>query len=686
MTAGGLMLYATSTLLFIIFIFSSVAHARITRIAIEKREPFANGHEFPITGAYERLIGKAYGEVDPKHPLNKVIVNLEKAPRNANGNVEYAVDLFILKPVNMSRGNNTIFYDVLNRGNKAMRFNAGATRSNDPSELEHAGDGFLMRQGYTMVWSGWQGDILPGNDRMTTAFPVAKNPDGKPIRRWIRTEFVFQKASFSVPLSFDRESRDIRPYPAIEESMAQAKLFRRSRPHAAPELIAREQWSFARCPDGAVQTPSNVEICFPAGFSPDGIYELVYEARDPIVMGLGFAATRDIVSFLRREMSEANPLSYDGGQKDRSAPRWTLGFGSSQAGRFLKDLVYQGFNQDENRRIVFDGLIPHISGSRRIFVNAEFAMPGRFPTALEGHYYPGDEFPFTYETLTDPITKKTDGLLARCRKQQVCPKIMHWDSGTEPYQGRSSLVITDPLGKSEVSIPSNVRLYYFSGTQHGPAEKPSRGMCQQLSNPLSYQETQRALIVALHDWVAKGIQPPVSRFPRLSDGTLVSASQARQGFPAIPGVKDNGKFNDLFLNDQRAIPPKHIAGTEYRLFLPKVDSDGNEIGGVRAVELQVPVATHAGWNLRAKGFMEDELCYLNGSYVPFAKTKEEREKKGDPRPSLEERYKDNADYVQKLSLAARSLMEERLLLAEDAERIIANSKKNGAVAMRSPSP
>ena len=675
--------YAAAALLIVPLFISSVADAKITKIVIEKREVFANGHEFPVTGAYEKLLGKAYGEVDPKHPLNKAIVNLDNAPRNANGNVEYRVDLFILKPLDMRRGNETIFYDVLNRGNKAMRFNVGAARSNDLSALEHAGDGFLMRQGYTLIWSGWQGDTLPGNERMTAEFPVAKNRDGSPVRRWIRTELVFQKASFSVPVSFDRESRDVRPYPAVEESLPQAKLFRRSRPHAVPELIAREQWSFARCPDGTTQTPSNTDICFPAGFSPDAIYELVYEARDPIVMGLGFAATRDIVSFLRRETSEANPLSYDEGQGRRAAPRWTLGFGSSQAGRFLKDLVYQGFNQDEDKRIVFDGVIPHISGSRRIFVNAEFAMPGRFPTALEGHYYPGDEFPFTYETISDPISKKTDGLLARCRKQQACPKIFHWDSGTEAYQGRNSLVITDPSGKSDVPIPANVRLYYFSGTQHGPAEKPSRGMCQQLSNPLSYQETQRALVVALQDWVAKGIQPPASRFPRLSDGTLVPPAREKQGFPAIPAVKYDGKLNDLFLNDQRAVPPQHLAGTEYRLLVPRVDRDGNETSGVRSVELQVPMATYAGWNLRAKGFIEDELCYLNGSYIPFAKTKEEREKSGDPRPSVEERYKDHAEYIQMLSLAARTLIQDRFLLPEDAERIIAEARKSGALAVTS---
>jgi hypothetical protein len=654
-------------------LFPPVSDAKITKIVIEKREPFAGGHEFPITGGYEKLAGKAYGEVDPTKAHNKIIVNLNKAPKNERGRVEYSVDFFILKPVDMKRGNQTIFYDVVNRGNKALRVNVGAERSNNPGALAHAGDGFMMRLGYTLVWSGWQGDVLPGNNRMTTDFPVAKNADGSPIRKWIRTEYVFEKPSFSVPLSFDRGSLDVRPYLAVEESMPEAKLFRRSGSHGTPELIARKEWFFARCPDGTSKTASNTDICFPAGFSPNYVYELSYEARDPIVMGLGFAATRDLISHLRYDVSEGNPLA---DLNEKKSPRSAIGFGSSQSGRFLKDFLYQGFNQDENKRIVFDGLIPHISASRRTFTNYEFGMPGRSTNAVEGHYYPGDQFPFTYETITDPISKKTDGFLMRCRGQKACPKIMHWDSGTEPWQGRNSLVITDPLGKSEVNTPANVRLYYFSSTQHGPAAKPSRGICQQLSNPLSYQETQRALIVALQDWVIKGIEPPPSRFPRLSDNTLVPAqSRDKQGFPAIPGVTYNGKFNDLFINDTQTLPSKHVPGTAYRVLVPKVDSDGNETAGIRAVALQAPLATHTGWNLRAKGYMEDEVCYLSGQYIPFAKTKEEREKSGDPRLSIEERYKDQSDYVQQVSRAARALVNERFLLPEDAERIIDESKK-----------
>ena len=654
--------------------------AEITKIVIDKREPFAAGHEFGVTGAYEKLVGKAYGEIDPKKHHNKNIINLKNAPLNDRGRVEYSMDMLILKPIDMQRGNQTIFYDVVNRGNQALRVNFGAERSNNPTTLAHAGDGFMMRQGYTLVWSGWQGDVLPVGGRLTTSFPVAKNPDGSPIKRTITTEFVFQKPSFSVPLSFDRESLDVKPYPAVEESMSKARLYRRAGTHAQREIVSADEWSFARCPDGKTKTASNADICLAAGFSPNFIYELTYEARDPIVMGLGFAATRDLISFLRYNASDANPLV----DKEMKTPRWVIGFGSSQSGRFLKDLIYQGFNQDEAGRIVFDGAIPHISASRRTFTNYEFAMPGRFSTGLEGHFIPGDEFPFTYETLTDPISKKTDGWLMRCRQQKACPKIMHWDSGTESWQGRNSLVVGDPLAKKDVPIPDNVRLYYFSSTQHGPTDKPDRGMCQQLTNPLSYMETQRALIVALHAWVSKDVPPPPTRYPRISDGTLVSPQQTVQGFPNIPGVRYLGRPNDLSINDGTIQPANHVKGKEYPLLVPKVDKDGNEIAGVRAVALQVPLATHAGWNLRAKGFIEDELCYLNGQYIPFAKTKEEREKTGDPRLSIEERYKDQADYVQRISHAARALVEERFLLQEDAERLIADAAKNKIFAEKNP--
>ncbi len=648
--------------------------SKITKIVIDRVEsPTFEGRAFGDVGPYEKLVGKAFGEVDPTDPLNQGIVNLDKAPRNARGMVEYDIDVYILKPIDMAKGNKTLFYTVVNRGNLSFGFNIGLAGGNNPTKANDAGDGWAMRQGYTLVWSGWQGDTLPGNERRTVRFPVAKNADGSPIKKKITTEFIFSAVAptYSVPISFDRGNLEILAAPPVEESMASATLSRRTGLEAPSELIPRNQWSFAKCMDGKTTTASNLDICYPAGFTGNYVYDLVYEARDPLVMGLGFTATRDVNSFLRYDTTDANPLVQRGGTPGRNPIQYAIGFGSSQSGRFLKDLIYQGFNQDTAGRRVFDGAIPHISGSRKTNTNLEFAQLGRFSTTLEGHHFPGDQFPFTYDTLTDPNSGKTDGVLMRCRAQGVCPKLMHWDSGTEPWSARSSLVVTDLTGTKDATIPDNVRLYYFASTQHGPAATPAKGICQQLSNPLPYRDTQRALVVALQAWVANNTEPPPTQFPKLSDGTLVPPMpQAGQGFPIIPGVGYTGKPNHMFLMDYSVVPAKHVEGKQYPVFVPKVDNDGNEIGGVRAVQLQVPIGTYSGWTLRAAGFMENEGCYLNGQYIPFAQTADQRKLSGDPRISLEERYGSQQKYVDETSAAAIKLVAGRFLLEEDAVRLI----------------
>jgi hypothetical protein len=345
-------------------------------------------------------------------------------------------------------------------------------------------------------------------------------------------------------------------------------------------------------------------------------------------------------------------------------------FGRSQSGRFAKDFVYQGFNQDEAKRIVFDGSIELTSGGRLTNVNGEFSLPGRFSTALVGHFTPGDQFPFTYETLTDPVSGRTDGLLARCRAQNACPKIMHWDSGTEPWGARASLVRTDPLGKTDVPIPDNVRLYYFAGTQHVPAVRSAdAAICQNPTNPNPYKEAARALLVAMNEWVTSGKPPPASRYPSLADRTLVRPLPQREfGFPEIPRVRYTGEVNHLFINDETVLPPRHVAGKQYAVLVPKVDRDGNEVAGVRSVTLQVPLGTYTGWNLRNKGFMEDRSCYLQGSFIPFARWKGDRG--NDPRATLEERYGSKANYERLVAAAAQRLQQERFLLAEDAQRLV----------------
>lgn len=667
---------AVIALLFgIIVTVPGASHARITRIEIDRVEsPTFGGATFGRAGQYEKLVGRAYGEIDPADPLHRGIVYIDKAPRNAANRVEYSTDVYILKPIDLSRGNRTLFYDVVNRGSKRAFavFHIGASTGNDPTAEKDVGDAFFLKQGYTLVASGWQGDVPPGGDRLVGHFPVATKSGGRPITKLITTEFVFVKPAHTVGVGFDN-GVNMRPYPAVRENMKEARLLRRSAPLAPRELIPNTEWSFAKCPDGKNAVPSMVDVCYPAGFSTNYLYELVYVAQDPLVMGIGFAATRDLVSFLRYERSPANPLVKAGALSDRDPLHIAIGFGRSQSGRFIKDLVHQGFNLDEAKRMVFDGILPLISGSRLTYTNVEFAMPGRAVSPVASHFYGGDQFPHTYATVDDPISNKRDGWLARCTSQGACPKIMHWDSGIEAWAARNSLVVADGLGRGDLPVPENVRLYYFASTQHVPTAKPAYGMCKHLGNPNSYRETVRALLVAMQAWIVDGTPPPASQFPRISDRTLVPPLPAAAfGFPNIPGVAYTGRHNELHIKDFSVQPPQDVPDARYVVLVPKVDADGNDVAGVRSVAVQVPLATYTGWNQRRAGYMEDEFCNLQGSYWPFAKTAKERG--SDPRLSLQERYGNRTGYVAKVEEAARRLVRERFLLPEDAARLVEDAR------------
>jgi hypothetical protein len=647
--------------------------AQITQVKIDSVEsPTFEGHAYGRSGTYERLLGHFSGQLDPNDPQNAFIVNIDRAPRNAEGMVEYSADFRVLKPVKMSLGNGTMFYDILNRGTQRA-FNLhedfkGAYGSYPPKP-ENLGDGFLLEQGYTLVWSGWQGDAPTGDGRLVARLPIAKMPDGSPYLHWISTELLFEKASRTGEID----------YPAATESMANAKLYRRAAPHAPAELVPRDSWSFAKCSASNSSVASNKDVCMPAGFSTDCIYYLVYEAQDPYVMGIGFAAIRDFISFLRHDSTSNNPLIARRGSNAAGNPiHSVIMFGQSQPGRMVRDWIYQTGNRDRDGSRVVEGAISHTAGGRRTFTNYVFAEPGRFQRPVEDHYFEGDTFPFTYDTISDPVSGKIDGLLEKCRATDTCPKIMQWDSGSEAWIGRDSLVVTDPLGMKDLELPENVRFYYFSGTQHmggNGADPPpdSRGICEQLPNPNSYRETQRALLGAMRAWIAKGAPPPASEYPKLSDGTLVPPlPQTAQGFPAIPGVHYAGKVNDLFINDYFTLPAQHTLA-EYKVLVPKVDGDGNDIAGVRSTLIQAPVGTYTGWNVRRAGFIGGEVCGTNGSYIPFAKTKVERG--SDPRPSLEERYGTQSRYLDAVKTATQKLQQQGFLLPKDADRLIREAEQ-----------
>lgn len=657
---------------------SIVAPAEVTQLVIQSSKLYDGGASYGSVGQYEDLKGYAIGELDPSNSLNAGIVNLNKAPLNSHGRVQYQVDVEILKPVDMRKANGTLFYDVVNRGNKAI--------------LPYIN----LAEGYTIVWSGWQGDLPSSPDLLNARFPVATN-DGQPIVGKSREEYVdIGTGRFVGKLT----------YPAANLDKSQATLTVREQERDPRHRI--DGWKYL--------DDREIEITAPgAPYDAGAIYEFIYPARDPIVMGVGFAATRDVNSFLRFELEDSmghrNPLA---AEVEASAERGRVDLplnraarqrrptknehhdatheslfikraiieGVSQSGRFTRDFLWQGFNEDESGRQVFDGAFPIVAGSRKTFTNFQFAQPGRFSRQHEDHLQPGDQFPFTYATLKDPLTGRVDGILKKCMKTHTCPKIFHLDGEFELWGARGSLVVTDgdPDGPRDVSLPSNVRVYLVAGTPHDGGRgsiipsSPSKGICQNLQDPLGTLVVVPALIHALNDWITTGKEPPKSCYGSVRQHTLVPSNRSSTGFPKIPGVTYTGLFNSLCLTDYNMQPPAE--GAEYGVLVTKSDRDGNSLAGIRLPPLQVPVATYTGWNLRAAGHAEGECCNTSGSYIPFARTKAERLAMGDPRPSVEERYRSHADYVRRVTKAADKLVKEGYLLPADAAYFVkqANSE------------
>jgi hypothetical protein len=621
--------------------FALEAHAQVTRFDVDVVEsPALGGERFGTIGAYERLRGVATGEVDPADPRHRDIVNLDHAPRNARGKVEYRTTVEIFRPVDMGLWNRAIYHTVPNRGG------------------DGAGEDALLERGFALVRVGWQGDIPSTERNVVAMLPVAKNADGSPMVGRALEELIFN--------DHERVSTAALTYPAASLDPSKATLTVRKDQSSPRTTPADMRWRFV--------SEREISIERPAGFDGGAIYELVYEARDPVVMGLGFADMRDVISFLRYETADAagnaNPLAA-GGLADVA-----ISIGISQSGRMLRDLLYLGFNEDVRGRIVFDGMHPDIAGSRKTFTNYPFAQPGRWQKQHEDHFYPGDQFPFTYTTLRDPISGRTDGLFERCSRSGTCPRVIHTDGEAEIWQARSSLIVTDPEGR-DVTLPENVRVYLISGTQHGGGAgvhtRPSRqDMCQYVRNPLPLRDIRTALTVALYGWVADGREPPASRFPTVRDGGLVPPDEL--AFPSIPGVTYSGSANPLHLLDHRSIPPAQ--GAAYTVLVGRVDADGNMVDGVRHPNLAAPIGTYTGWNLRADGYGEGGQCAGSGTFVPFAETRAERIASGDPRLSLEERYADHAAYVRAVRAAADELVRERLLLRADADEIVRQAEES----------
>ena len=678
-----------------LLVVAAPSEARVTKITISSTtSPVFNGQAFGAVGPYEEIRGTATGELDPTDPRNAVITDINLAPRNANGKVEYTATFTLQKPVNMSNASGVLVYEVNNRGNHILPgfFNVGVSSTNP------AGDGFLYRTGNVYLWSGWQGDLVfdPTNPAETINVPVARNRDGSSVTGPVFARFV------TVPGNVNTQSLPGRGRTPASLDTTKAKLISVQRENnrgvrTGVVEIPSSDWAFADCRSTPFPgTADPTRICLKKGFDPNLLYELVYTAKDPVVLGVGMAAMRDVVSFFRHatvdDAGTSNPIA---AQTD-----WVIEYGISQSGRYTKNFILLGFNEDEEGGIVWDGADSNIAGAMGQF-NIRFAQPGNIANIFE----PGAEAPLWWEDYNDTARGRgVTGILDRCRATHTCPKIFEDFGGAEIWYGRGGVGIAGTRGTDDIRVPHNVRRYYHSSTAHGGGPggfsiaQPALAGLMLARNPNPELETRRALFLHLTDWVTKGTPPPHSRYPRVGKGTLVPATAEAMGWPNIPGfptpdnvmnvLMDYDYGPDFRYNDEsgvmtNVVPPiKQIIPT----LAAKVDSDGNDIAGVKSVLLRVPLGTYASWNPVASGPLKGNEGNLAAGYIPFAKTKAQRMASGDPRPSVEERYGTQNGYLCAVRTAAAKVVKQRFLLPEDADRLIAQAAASDILPVTSSDP
>jgi hypothetical protein len=630
------------------------AEARVVRLTIERREVVLSGRSFGLAGPYEKLVGTAEFALDPGLRQNQAVVDLALAPRDSRGEVTFTADIFILKPVDLRRGNRRLLYEVPNRGGKALlRKLQYATGALDPRSEADFGDGWLMRQGFALVWMGWQWDVPETAGLLRLRAPIATDA-GRPITGLVRAVIIPDTRQGTASLG----DRNHLAYPAVDPDGPDSRLYIRDHRLDPTRLLPRQIWRFA----------SPTTVALDGGFEPARIHEVVYRSRDPRVVGCGLAATRDLIGFFKTATGEANPLA---------GVRHALALGISQSGRFLRHFLYQGFNEDEAGGLVFDGVFVEVAGAGRGSFNHRFAQASRDGYQHWNPLYPTDVFPFTDLPETDPETGATGGLLDRARVSGTVPRVFHVLTSFEYWSRAGSLIHTDPSGTRDVEIPETSRIYFIASAQHGPGRVPppefgsegNAGLSP--ANPNDHRPALRALLLALDRWVAEGVAPPPSLYPRFGDGTLVAP--ARAGWPPVPGVRFPLVLNEPVRMDYGPEWPRGVITVEpprlgrvFPALVPAVDADGNDRAGLRLPEIEVPLASQTGWNWRhPRTGAPEALAGVVGSYLPFARTKAARQASSDPRPSIEERYRDRDQYLGRVAGAALRLVRERYLLAED---------------------
>jgi hypothetical protein len=644
---------------------AGAAEARVVRLRIERREPVLNGRAFGAAGPYEKLIGKVDFGLDPALPRNGDIVDLKLAPRDARGEVEASADFYMLKPLDPRRGNGRLFFEVGNRGGKAMLATfQKASGSLDPTTEAEFGDGALMRQGFTLVWMGWQWDVPERPGTMRMEMPTATE-NGRRITGLVRGNFILNERAETASVA----DRNHKAYPVLDPTGAENVMTVRDDPTGKGQVVPRSRWRFV---DGGT-------VKLDGGFEPGRIYDVVYRTADPRVLGVGLSGARDLISFLKYDTSTDNPTP---------GIRHALGWGVSQSGRYLRHFLYQGFNEDEQGRRVFDGVFDQVGGAGRGSFNHRFGQASRDALQFFNILFPVDLFPFTDGPSTDPDTGATDSLLARAERTGTAPKIFHLLTNSEYFNRAGSLVHTDPSGTKDADLPPTTRVYMIASAPHGPGPFPpvsnvGGGMAGRAAlNPLNYSSAVRALFRALDRWVAEEVAPPPSAYPRIADATLTPPDRA--GWPAVPGFalpqQPLRAFHLNFGPDWSkgivSVEPPEI-GKPFVVSVPAVDADGNVRAGIRLPDIAVPLATQAGWNYRNQSIGAPErLAGEIGSYIPFARTKAERERANDPRPSIEERYRNRDEYVGKSAAAALDLVKQRYLLDEDVADLLRHAAEH----------
>jgi Alpha/beta hydrolase domain len=657
---------AIPRMLVLVLLLAAPLSAEVVRIDVKSRADIAAGEAFGTVGPYEKLAGTIFFAVDPTLPANRIVADIDKAPRNAAGKVEFSADFFLIKPKAMERANGAVLYEVSNRGGKGMLgFFNHAAGSVDPGTAAEMGDGFLLKQGFTLLWVGWQFDV-PQRQGLMRVYPPTPTDNGRPIRGLVRSDFVVTEKETEHSLA----DRNHLAYAVADPQSPDNVLTVRDSVEGPRRVIPRDQWSL-----------DSTRVRMAAKFEPNKIYEVVYTSENPPLVGLGPAAIRDVISMLKyRQAGEAlSAVSIPPGRISRA-----LAFGISQSGRFLRTYLYYGFNRDEGNRKVFDGVIAHVAGAGRGSFNHRFAQPSRDGHPYINFFYPTDIFPFTDTAQKDPETGVTDGLLTHAGSPELLPKIFYTNSEYEYWGRAASLIHTTVDGRADAPLMDNVRIYLLSAGQHGPsAFPPTQTIGQQRNNPLDYRWGMKALLLAMDRWTATGAVPPPSKYPRLSDGTLVTPDRLR--FPKVPGVTTTTAVHRAYRADYgprfategvvTLEPPK--IGTAFPILVPQVDADGNGIAGIRMPELAVPLATYTGWNLfNDRSGPTDVLSSMQGSYVPLPRNAAERARTGDPRSAVDDRYRDKDHYLGLVTKAAQDLIGQGYLLAEDLAVVVKNAGRH----------